>query len=47
MIDISWNRVQMHVNGWGSHFVDPDDPTVCRISDPKAMAAMEWIRARM
>ena len=47
MIDISWDRVQMHVNGWGGPFVDPDDPTVCRISDPKAMAAMEWIRARM
>ena len=47
MLDISWDRIQMHVNGWGGHFVDPDDPTQCRMCEPEAMAAMEWIRARM
>jgi multiple sugar transport system substrate-binding protein len=47
MIDISWDRIQVHVNGWGGHLVDPDDPTRCRMAEPEAMAAMEWIRARM
>ena len=47
MIDISWDRIQVHVNGWGGHLVDPDDPTQCRMDEPEAMAAMEWIRARM
>jgi multiple sugar transport system substrate-binding protein len=27
MLTISWDRIQMHVNGWGGHFVDPDDST--------------------
>ena len=47
MMDISWDRIQMHVNGWGGHFVDPTEPTRCRMTDPEALAAMEWIRARM
>jgi multiple sugar transport system substrate-binding protein len=47
MLDISWERIQVHVNGWGGHLVDPDDPTRCRMAEPEAMAAMEWIRARM
>jgi multiple sugar transport system substrate-binding protein len=47
MLDISWDRIQIHVNGWGGHLVDPDDPTRCRMAEPEAMAALEWIRARM
>ena len=47
MIDISWDRIQVHVNAWGGHLVDPDDSTKCGMADPEAMAAMEWIRARM
>jgi multiple sugar transport system substrate-binding protein len=48
MIDVSsWDRIQVHVNAWGGHLVDPDDPTRCRMAEPEAMAAMEWIRARM
>jgi len=47
MIDVSWDRIQMHVNGWGGHLVDPDDPARCRMAEPEAMAAMEWLRARM
>lgn len=47
MVDISWDRIQMHVNGWGGHFVDPGDSLRCRMAEPEAMAAMEWIRARM
>ena len=47
MVDVSWDRIQMHVNGFGGHLVDPDDATLCRMGDPEAMAAMEWIRSRM
>lgn len=47
MIDISWDRVQIHVNGWGGHLADPQQPTMCRMGEPEALAAMEWIRARM
>ncbi len=47
MVDISWDRIQMHVNGWGGHLVDPADATRCAMADTQAMAAMEWIRARM
>jgi multiple sugar transport system substrate-binding protein len=46
-LDVSWDRIQVHVNSWGGHFVDPDDPAQCRMCEPEAMAAMEWIRARM
>jgi multiple sugar transport system substrate-binding protein len=35
------------VNGWGGHFVDPDDPTRSLIAQRESMEAMEWIRARM
>ena len=47
MIDVSWDCIQMHVNGWGGHLVDPDDPRHCLMSEPEALAAMEWLRARM
>jgi multiple sugar transport system substrate-binding protein len=47
MFDVSWDRIQMHVNGWGGHFVDPDDPTRSRMASPEALAAMEWLRARV
>lgn len=47
MFDVSWERVQIHVNAWGGHFVDPDDPKHCRMADPQALAAIEWLRARL
>jgi multiple sugar transport system substrate-binding protein len=47
MVDISWDRIQVHVNEWGGHFVDPDDPSKSQISRPEALAAMEWLRTRM
>jgi multiple sugar transport system substrate-binding protein len=47
MLDISWDRIQIHVNGWGGHLVDPGDPTRCLMTEPEALAAMEWLRARM
>jgi multiple sugar transport system substrate-binding protein len=45
--EVSWDRLQVHVNGWGGHFVDPADPTRCRMAEPPALAALEWLRARM
>ena len=42
MLDVSWERIQVHVNGWGGHFVDPGDPTRSRMADPPALAALEW-----
>lgn len=47
IVDLSWDRIQVHVNGWGGHFVDPDEPTRCRMGDPQALEAMEWLRARI
>jgi multiple sugar transport system substrate-binding protein len=47
ILDISWDRIQVHVNSWGGYFVDPEDPTQCRMGDPPALEAMEWLRARM
>ena len=25
MVDISWDRLQVYINGWGGHLVDPAD----------------------
>jgi multiple sugar transport system substrate-binding protein len=47
MIDISWERLQVHVNGWGGHFVDPQDPTRSLMAGQEAMEAMHWLRDRM
>ena len=47
MLDVSWDRIQVYVNAWGGHFVDPNDPTLCRMGDPEALAALEWLRSRM
>jgi multiple sugar transport system substrate-binding protein len=47
MVDIAWERIQVHVNAWGGHFVDPDDPRRSLMDSPASLAAMEWIRARM
>lgn len=47
MIDIAWERLQVHVNSFGGHFVDPNDPTKSQMADPASLQAMEWIRARM
>ena len=47
MVDVSWERIQMHVNGWGGNFVDPKDPKHCLMGEPETMAALEWLRARI
>ena len=47
MIDISWERLQVHVNDWGGHFVDPQNPKRSLMSQPEAMQALGWIRDRI
>jgi len=47
MFDVAWERIQMHVNGWGGHFVNPENPRECMMTEPKAVEAMEWLRARI
>lgn len=47
MTYVTWDRIQMHINSWGGHLVDPKDPAKCRMADPEALAAQEWLRARM
>jgi multiple sugar transport system substrate-binding protein len=47
MVDVTWDRIQVHANQWGGHFVDPDDPRRSLMGEPQAMAALEWLRARM
>ena len=47
MLDVYWDRIQIHVNGWGGHLVDPLDPLRARMAEPEALAALEWLRARM
>lgn len=47
MFDVSWDRIQVHVNGWGGRFVDPADPTKSRMGEPEALAAMQWLHDRI
>ncbi len=47
MLDVSWDRIQVHVNGWGGHLVDPKDPARCLMGEPEALAALSWLRTCM
>lgn len=47
MLDVTWERLQVHVNGWGGHFVDPNDPSRLMMCEAEAMAALQWIHDRM
>ncbi|MCU0508078.1 MAG: sugar ABC transporter substrate-binding protein [Anaerolineae bacterium] len=47
MFDVSWDRIQVHVNAWGGHFVDPNDPTKSMMGRPETIDAMQWLRDRM
>jgi multiple sugar transport system substrate-binding protein len=47
MVDITWERLQIHANAWGGHFVDPNDARISAMGGEQTMAAMEWIRDRM
>lgn len=45
MVDFSWDRLQVHINAFGGHLVDPLDPLRSGLDDPRSMAAIEWLRA--
>jgi multiple sugar transport system substrate-binding protein len=47
MVDISWERLQVHVNGWGGHFADPADPHHSLMGEKPSLDALEWLRARI
>jgi len=47
MFDVTWDRIQIHVNSFGGHFVDPADERRCLMGAPEALEAMEWLRARI
>jgi multiple sugar transport system substrate-binding protein len=47
MMDVAWDRIQVHVNGWGGRFVSPADDRISLMDRPETLAAMEWLRARM
>jgi multiple sugar transport system substrate-binding protein len=47
MLDISWDRLQVHVNGFGGRFVNPADPRLSLMASTPSLEAMEWIRSRM
>ena len=47
MLDIAWERIQVHVNGWGGRFVNPADARLSLMAAPQSLAAMEWVRARI
>lgn len=47
MLDVAWERIQVHVNSWGGRFVSPADSRLSLMDAPASLAAMEWIRARM
>lgn len=44
---VTWDRIQIHVNGWGGNLIDPGDPKKCRMAEPQALQALEWLRARI
>ena len=45
--DPIYDRVQIHVNAFGGHYANPDDPTDCVLDSPEATAALDWLRARI
>lgn len=47
MMDVAWDRIQVHVNAWGGRFVNPADATLSMMAMPPSLEAMEWIRGRM
>ncbi len=44
---VTWDRIQIHVNSWGGNLMDPKDPQKCKMGEPEAVAALEWLRARI
>ena len=46
-LEAIYDRIQVHFNSWGGHYVDPGDPARCRMAETEALRALEWLRARM
>jgi multiple sugar transport system substrate-binding protein len=44
MLETIWDRIQVHVNAWGGHYVDPKDPHKSLMGAPEALAAFRWLR---
>ena len=40
-------RVQMHLNGFGGHLVDPEDNTLCALGYPESQEALWWLYDRI
>jgi multiple sugar transport system substrate-binding protein len=47
MLDVTWDRIQIHVNAFGGSYVNETDPKQCEMAAPPALEALEWLRARM
>ena len=47
MFDIAWERIQVHVNAWGGHFVDPSNPSRSWMARPESLDALGWLRDRL
>ncbi len=47
MLEVIWDRVQVHVNGWGGHYVDPQNARHSLMAEPPALAAFQWLRDRI
>jgi multiple sugar transport system substrate-binding protein len=47
MIEIAWERLQVHVNGWGGHFVDPQDNHLSLMGEERSIEAFRWIKDQM
>lgn len=47
MLNVAWDRIQVHVNAWGGHFVDPADPMHSMMARPETLDALQWLRDRM
>jgi multiple sugar transport system substrate-binding protein len=44
MLEVIWDRVQVHVNAFGGHYVDPKDPRHSLMGEAAALAAFQWLR---
>lgn len=46
-LDPVYDRVQIHINSFGGHIVDPQDSANCMLDEPEAVAAVDWLRAHL
>jgi multiple sugar transport system substrate-binding protein len=43
MLDFNWERIQVHINGWGGHIVDPADNSRSLLDESAALNALTWL----